>query len=248
MSDHVKLSASQIKTYSELCPRRWWYDQNRPRTTQPSAAFGSEMHRRLEIWLGQGIAPGDDTLEGATATAGLGLIPPPIHAEVERQFKFEHGGALYRGAVDYTVGYEPGERVVIGDHKSIGNLRYAKTEDELLDDSQRIIYAHEAAERYQVEHVTARWVYYQRATPSKKPKARAVEFSERRGMIRERFEDLHERRSLPIIQAKREDRGPSALPRNLESCSLFPPNGCPYKIECHKGIDPMEQLHAAIFL
>ena len=248
MSGLIKISASQIKTYNDLCPRRWWYDRHRERVQQPSAAFGSEMHLQLEGWLGTGAAPNNDTLEGQTATAGLGLIPPPLHAEVERRFAFEYGGALYRGAVDYTVGYVPGESVVIGDHKSIGNLRYAKTEDDLLQDGQRIIYAHEAAERYDVEHVTARWIYYQRATTKKKPKARAVEFSERRGMIRERFEDLHAKRSLPILQARREDRGPSALPRNLESCSLFPPNGCPYRVECHKGIDPMEQLHAAIFL
>lgn len=249
----MRISPSQIKTYHEICPRRWWYERHRPRVPQPSAEFGDRTHALLEHWLQRGItpeqsAPPEQALEAATATSGLGLIPPPAHAEVEIRFAFAFGGATYSGRVDFAAYYARGAYVLIGDHKTIGDLRHAKTEDDLLEDPQRIIYSYWAAQRYRVETVGARWVYYQRATPRRKARARAVEFAERSDMIAERMEDLHKRRSLPIVQARRDDLGPGALPRNLSSCSLFPPHGCPYREECHAGIDPMDALHAAIFL
>jgi len=36
------------------------------------------------------------------------------------------------------------------------------------------------------------------------------------------------------------------LPKNLESCHLFPPHGCPHRAECHRGMDPFDLLAASL--
>jgi hypothetical protein len=247
----VRISASQIKTWHEICPRRWYYERYRPRTQNDAAAAGERMHTVLENWLQFGAAPDLSTDAGRTAVAGLGLIPPPLHAQVEIGLTIPYrDGITYTGRVDFTAGYtrDRGGHVVVGDHKSIGSLARAKTTEDLAHDPQWIIYGHWAAEYYEVERVTGQWVYYQRTTMRRKRgTARKVEISATRSELADAFASQHERKSLPIAHAKRSGEIP---PRNLASCHLFPPHGCPYQRECHAtggGVDPLERLHASIF-
>jgi len=246
----VRISPSQIKTWHDLCPRRWYYERHRKRSQNEAAAAGERMHTVLERWLEYGTPPDLGTDAGRTAVAGLGLIPGPHVAQVELKFEHEHQGVTYNGRIDFAAGYEPGRFVLVGDHKSIGDIRRAKSIEDLRDDPQWVIYGHWAAEHYEVETVGGRWVYYQRTTKSR-PRGRAakVEFSASRSELRGRFQELHERRSLPIVQARTSGELP---PRNLKSCHLFPSrdpatSGCPYKRECHATLDPAERLHATIF-
>ncbi|MEC9048904.1 MAG: PD-(D/E)XK nuclease family protein [Planctomycetota bacterium] len=249
MPDPVGISPSQIKTYHEQCPRRWWYSRNRPRPPRRDddpAVFGDRVHLVLEDWLQYGTVLDLGTREGKTAIAGLGFLPPPKAALVEGKFSFVYDRVKYNGRIDFTTDYEQGQHITIGDHKTIGQLHRHKTEDELVWDPQRIIYSMWGVLRYRVQRVTARWVYYQRVTKSRKHgKSTVVEFTEEADMIRERFEDLHKRRSLPILNARLDDRGPTALPRNMENCNLFPPHGCPYREECHGGLSSIDRLKAA---
>jgi hypothetical protein len=224
------------------------------------------MHAVLERWLEYGTPPVLDEYEtstggakvptarcqaGRTAVSGLGLIPPPLHAQVEIGLTLPYrDGVTYTGRVDYTAGYTraSGGHVIVGDHKSIGSLARAKTHDELREDPQWIIYGHWAAEHYEVERVTGEWVYYQRTTQRRQRGiARKVTISASRSELADKFAEQHERKSLPIVQARRTGALP---PRNLGSCHLFPPHGCPYQRECHAtggGVDPLERMHAAIF-
>lgn len=253
MSALIPISPSQIASWHGLCPRRWWYDRNRPRTEHPAAAYGTAVHDILEQYQRWGTAPNmlhPDELKARhakTAVAGLGLLSPPMHAVAEEKFAFAFDRVRYNGRIDWWESYVQHEHVLIGDHKTIGDLARRKTEAELLDDAQRIIYSMWAVLRFGVKTVTARWVYYRRVTKAKKAgKAEAVQFTEGAEQIRERFADLHQKRSLPILDAKLRDLQGHQLPRNLKSCHLFPPHGCPHADECLRDVSPLDRAAASI--
>lgn len=236
-----RVSPSQIDRWRG-CQRRWWYDRNRPRGPQNVyAAFGDRMHLQLEGWLRDGTPPDMATAEGAAAVAGVPLLPPPGVGAVEKKFDMPFEGVHYNGRVDLLYDYVPAEHIVVNDHKSIGQLRRAKTPEDLLTDSQRIVYARWAATFFNVEHVTAQWTYMQR----KNPKAKAVRLREDRLIIELRFRELHQKYGLPIVAAK-QLTSPDSLPRNLSNCRLYPPDGCPHKAECHRGLEPIDLAIAAL--
>ena len=242
MTDPVRISPSQIATWN-TCPRRWWYSRNRPRGPEhPAAAFGTRTHAQLEEWLLHGKPPDPDTDEGRRALPGLAYLPLPRTAAVEVQFEMPEGAALYNGRIDFLFGYDPGRCIVVGDHKTTGDFRYAKTEEDLLDDPQRIVYSRWAAKTWGVDEVIATWVYYRRRGA---PKAMTITLSEPSTRTEERFQALHERVGLPIVQGRSEPI-PDSFPRNLSSCHLYPPNGCPFKNECHMGTEPADLLAAAL--
>ncbi len=250
MTDLVKISPSQINAWHDPafgCPSRWWYDRNRPRVQHPAAQYGTDVHQVLEDYQAIGKAPDLTTREGLTAVAGLGLLSPPRTAQVEISMSFAHDRVLYNGRIDFCEGYVPRKHVIVGDHKTIGTLSRHKTEAELLDDPQRILYSYWAMHTYRVDAVTARWIYYQRVTQSKKAgEAKAVQFTESAGDIAERFHDLHQKRGLPILDAKLRELTPPDLEKNLGACHMFPPHGCPHKTECHKTVSPLDIIAAAV--
>lgn len=241
----VKLSASQIESY-ERCPRRWWYERNRARTQHPSAAYGERVHDVLQSWHEYGTPPDLSTPEGRTAVAGLDLQPPPMVAQAEFSIKFSVDPVMYRGRIDLSFGYVPRESVTICDHKTTSDLRYAKTTDELHDNAQWLIYAEYARRTYGVERILGRWIYYQRESGSRKPKALTVEIEASADEIAERFADLHQRRSLPIVDAQ--GKHPSELARHFDACGLFPPHGCPFKSECHADATSEQRAAGALGL
>lgn len=172
---------------------------------------------------------------GLCAVQGLDLIPPPHVAIVETQFELPYQGVMYNGRIDFLHGYRPGVEVTIGDHKTISKLSRAKTPEQLLEDPQRIIYSAWAAVTFGVSHVRASWVYYQRTNP----RAKRVDLLEDSASIWQRFRRLHGRVGLPIYAAKQITH-PHAFPRNLDSCQLYPPHGCPYAAECLQGVSGAE--------
>lgn len=216
------VSPSQINTWSQ-CQRKWSFSRQRPKSNTPATLFGSRVHTILEDYLIEGKVPSPNTDEGRCAIAGLGNIPMPGTCQVEAKLDIVHDSVAYTGRIDFHTVTPEG--VTIGDHKTCKSLTYAKTKAELLDDPQRIIYSHWAAITYDVSEVTAMWVYYQR----KPPESRVVSFTEPASLIEMRFQELHRKYSLPIIQAQNAD--PFDLPQSLDHCDAY--GGCPYRKECH---------------
>ena len=262
MSAPITISPSQINAW-ETCPRRWWYERNRDRPQHPAAAAGSRTHTVLEGWLRDGtppdiggdpeivalgvMAPTDDQLAARTAIAGLGLIPEPGRVAVELPFEFVVAGVVYRGRIDYIDDYRATERITIADHKTIGDLRRRKTPEDLATDPQWIIYAFHACEAYDVAAVRGRWIYYQRVTRAKSRRtgrADVVEVHVTRAEARRRFWRLHTERAAVLVDAKRRALRPDALARRFESCALYPPHGCPHRVECHADVNPLERAAA----
>src|SRR5690606_36258316 len=85
--------------------------------------------------------------------------------------------AIYHGFGDWI---EPASRstrhlLVIGDHKSTVDFKWAHTEESLERDIQANIYARAVMQLYEVDAAIARWVYYRtRGAPKSHPVERKM--------------------------------------------------------------------------
>jgi RecB family exonuclease len=225
MTTRPHVSPSQINTFAR-CPRKWAFSRVAERNETPATKFGTKVHEILESWLLERKLPSANTQEGRCALEGLKHLPMPqsegLH--IEHPLEMEYDDVRYVGRIDFIHVAEAG--ITVGDHKTTKDLSYAKTEEDLLDDPQRIIYSHFIAQTFGVEDVEAKWVYYQRFPPA----SAVVSFSESSAAIEERFQELHNKYSLPIVQAHGVD--PMELPPNYEACGDF--GRCPFIDQCHK--------------
>ena len=223
------VSPSQIHTF-RACKRKWWYSRNRRRTSNRYAEFGSKVHAIREDWLNDGKPPDTSTKEGACALAGLEHLPAPGSALVEIRINLSVGGVDYLGFAD-VLEYQ--SRVWVHDHKTCGTFDYALTEEDLLDDPQRIIYSAWALEAFRPTHVGATWHYLRRNPPECRP----VSIVEDAQTVRERFHRLHVVDGQAIAAAQAAN-SPDPFPRSLNHCSAY--GGCPFKEECLQGVSPFE--------
>ena len=221
------VSPSQINTFKR-CPRRWGFSRVAERTSTPATRFGTRVHEILENWLEHKTLPSANTDEGLCALSGISHLPMPKTdgMVVEAPLDMVYDGVTYVGRIDLLI--VDGDAVTVLDHKTCSDLRWMKTEDELLDDPQRIVYSHWAATTQNVAHVTAKWVYYQK----RPPESRVVEFTESAETIAERFDELHKKYALRIIQSA--GRDPMTLEPNYDACGDY--GGCPHRTTCHKDL------------
>lgn len=233
------VSPSQIATWRK-CNRKWAYSRIRPRSENRYAAFGERAHAQAEQWLLEGTPPTSNTAEGRCILAGLEHLPLPKTAQVEVPFRFTASpddAFDFLGRIDFLYGYDPGKSIVVGDHKTTGDLGYAMNEAELLADPQRVIYSYWAATEFNVEFVAAQWVYYRRQPPASHP----VVVIEHRDQIADRFVEIHAEATAIVASIGRE---PRELPRNLEHCSAY--GGCPYRAECLVDVSPTDRFAAQL--
>lgn len=126
-------SASQVSTYED-CKRKWaWAKVERlPTSSGPAAELGSAVHEQLELWLKEG-KPLDLTSEaGKIGMEILYLLPAPCTPgmEVERLFGIEIGGHKLQGKKDFEILQRADGVPIVGDHKTTGDFRWAKTADQ----------------------------------------------------------------------------------------------------------------------
>ena len=139
MKPFVHWSPSQVDTFT-LCNRKWWFNKimGLDIPAHPSAVIGSAMHAELETYLEHG----DPKVLGPIARAGLEFLPKPGTVIIEHDIAplgLTAGGLPALGRIDcLDLRSEPPEVI---DHKSIGNLDYAKTSDELAKNVQMVVYA-----------------------------------------------------------------------------------------------------------
>jgi hypothetical protein len=117
--------------------------------------------------------------------------------------------------------------VVVGDHKSTTDFKWAKSEDELRNNTQSVLYAAEAMNRFGVEHAELRWVYYRtRSTPASKLVRLHVTRDEVATNM-ERIDGL----ATEIQQAYKTFEKAEEAPINARACDTF--GGCPYADRCN---------------
>ena len=242
-------SPSQFSTWS-ICKRKWAYSRFRPRVENKYADFGTRVHTILENWLTDRTPIDTTTAEGKTAVAGLPYLPLPGHALVEYNARPRMLVVTWDMRIDFLYGHVLRDTIVVGDHKTTGDWRWAKTPEQLADDPQRVVYSHWAASTLGLDHVTVHWRYYNRNDKTSRP----VLFEESADGIAERFDYMHREAVLLIIGAadfrkdfETDEEWVESLPRDetLEACSAF--GGCPYREECHSLIpaSDLARLHMA---
>lgn len=197
---------------------------------------------------------------GQIAYSGFHLLPPPGVVTVEGSFTCTTPASKWRGVKDGVYHLLDGQparlpdpstplvdrpHVVVMDHKTTSGKRsksrttgqleakWAHTPETLLTNVQAVLYAHSEMERWGVDEVTARWVYY--LTSGDKRDAWAVEAL---------FTRDHTQKAVAALDtmATEVHRLYSILPKNVRGVALTldpSPNacekfgGCPHKDTCN---------------
>lgn len=233
----VFVSATQIDTWRR-CRRKWAWDKldRIPRAQNRFAELGSRVHKVLEGWLRDGVPPDANTEEGRIAMAGIQHLPVPKTGLVESQFTFGFDGEdfLFTGFIDWQ-----NDDTVL-DHKTTGDLKWAKTPEDLAVDVQGTVYAAaKFVHNADLDEVLLRWIYYR---TKRAPKSLPVELRVPRSVC--------EKRMLPIVNdardiAKARRTGGTALDfePNVNECDAF--GGCAYVKHCQlTSVQRMKALMA----
>lgn len=229
----MELSATQIKKFRD-CERLIGFEYNEHIKPLPTdkQQFGSDVHKQLENWFRKGKAP-DRSAPGQVAASGLKWLPTPDRSfGVEKKFELQWLPSVFMiGYVDLAV---PSDRLVI-DHKSTSDLRWAMTTEQLATDPQAIIYAVWGMVEWQVNEVTARWVYYAASNPktgARKPRGcKPIEcsFNSKEQSFMSLVGQIT-KDSRRIVEIRRSGEKGLELKASPGSCGNF--GGCPHRELC----------------
>lgn len=257
------LSASQITTYRE-CARKWaWSYIAGIKTPQhPKAALGDEVDKeQLQPYLRDG-RPFDYSKpsgSGYIAAAGLAFLPPPQSPGIQLQKSFEmpsptwidgkHVGFGYRGYMDLWLpdsGVVPGFSggvPFVGDFKTTGNLRWQKTEKQLLEDVQAMLYGFYALYETRAKKIDFSWIYFQTEGARKSKRTNLVGISNIH--IAEQFLKINEigKEMHGVRYGSTPCTNPLDLPPNPDMCEAY--GGCAYRDRCNLSPSQIVDAHAA---
>ena len=220
-------SPSQVNKYDD-CPRLWaWdYPEGFRAPSKASAAWGTEAHRQAENWFRYATPPDLSTPQGRAVAKSLPMLPTPgAHLEVEKDFRFEEDGLVFRGQVDLEYLSEDGPYII--DHKTTADFSWALTEESLRHDTQAVIYAKAAMDRFGTDSVTLHWNYMLRT--SSKPRSKQVKVKVTREEIEAAFEEVKEK-AKEIEQVRKAGIRAFDLPIVADSCGKY--GGCPHQERC----------------
>ena len=225
------VSASQISTFRE-CPRKWYFDKivRLPRTSTSATELGSRVHAVLEAYL-RGEVESIDTSDevGQIAASGLGYLPPvssvlEIERSLEGDMALDDAPVPVQGYVD-VIDARSNE---ILDHKTTSSQRYIKTQKELRDNVQMIMYATAYLRRFpQESHVTLTHIYY----GTKKRWSKKVSVKVSREHVEAQWTAIKET-ITQMIEVSRADNAGDA-PTCYEACDNY--GGCPYRGQCFRA-------------
>ncbi len=154
----------------DACGRKWglYAIDKVPQKDKPSAQLGQRAHAELEEWLNEGTFPKYDRLINSGA---LEEFPQPKHPElkVERVFAFAFCPSSNPDDLVVWWGFKDAEwRDTVFDLKSTSDLRWAKTVEELVKDTQAVVYAVDNMLNTGQDSCTLSWVYFTTRGPLKK--------------------------------------------------------------------------------
>ena len=135
----MRFSASQVKTYLD-CNRKWYFEKvvfpDERGQGGAGAQLGTEVHADIEGFLSGG------ELQHELLAENFFLYNLPEHTERRVEWEFEAVGfaAPGKGFVDLVLINEHNKTILIVDHKTTKDWKYAKTSDELREDPQALLY------------------------------------------------------------------------------------------------------------
>lgn len=197
-------------------------------------ARGSNVHKQLEDYLLSGVLP-DSTIAGQIAQAGLHLIPQSDEQYIEvslSEFTVSSLPIAFKGFIDV---YIPGEPPHIIDHKTTSAFKWAKTEEQLKENIQMIIYARHVLEHVSAEEIDLTHIYYLTKPPyaSKKVTTRVTKEE-----VFTRFEEL-----LTIVERmiSASISTIDATEKNSKNCYAYG-RRCPHYDSCFHTLGTMEKI------
>lgn len=230
-------SPSQVAT-AELCFRKWAFLKIDKRTPPSNkfAAWGTKTHGHLEAWFLHRTPP-PDTPEGRAARAILAHLPPPQTPgiEVEKEIRATLGGVPFKGYIDLRI-LEGRDVPFVSDHKTTGDLKWAKTPDDLVNDVAATIYAYDTMCAVNSTACDLQWTYATRHKSTKTlPVRRRVTLDEIRPRLDKTAIKVAEMRTIF-------EHAPPALevPYDAGGCEAF--GGCPFRDDCN--LSPQERIRS----
>ena len=232
-------SASQIETF-EMCNRKWWYNKRLKLKVPPtkSTNTGSLVHGEIERYL----ETGDESKLGIIARSGLTklrelralnpCVELPIGVDKRKGLGTGSPLILLAGVPGegYIDVYVPGKHAIpqVWDHKTTGQMRYAKSEAELRLNHQLISYARAAQvvegkldSPIEVGHIVylTESPYTNRVTGT----TLSPEHIEKRIQVLDGV--------VSLMKQVADVRNEISVTPTWEACSAY--RGCPFKERCH---------------
>ena len=235
----ILLSASQLELYRD-CPRKWGFKYLDGIVTppHPAALLGTEVQdEQIDPYLLTGRGFDFSRPSGEIAQKLVPLLPAPQSPGLVLRRKFEipspSGLFSYRGEFDI---YASDSKIVpglvggvplLGDIKTTGNLKYAKTAEKLRTDIQAQLYAMVILFEEPTDELDAVWFY---------TRTRGAPKAERHHV---RLIASHVAEQFKIIDALGKEcatikvQAPTAadLPPNARMCDAY--GGCPFRSICN---------------
>lgn len=205
----------------------------------PSKDFGTDVHALVAAWL---TAPGampdvdsdidwqqDDKQRAVNVALSLLPLVPAMGSltkdNVERWSEYPLNGSVHRGRVDFFH-WDTERWAVINDIKTLSDLRYVRTAQELESDWQAVSYALWAMGYLAAEDVTVKFLYV-RTRPPHYTRVVEVQWS------RKDRDNLYK---LVVAEKAKMD----AVVANYGSFAEVPPTetacgaygGCPFRMQC----------------
>lgn len=241
--DQILLSATQLQLWTE-CKRKWGfkYLERLPDPPKPGAALGTEVQdEQVDPWLRDGRTFDFTRRSGEIAQKLVPLLPAPISTgkspglEVRKKFLMPSPTGLfaYRGEFDL---YAPdsvivpglkGGRVFLGDVKTTGNPKYAKTEESLRKDIQCQLYSMDIMYETGQDELDAVWFY----TKTKgSQRAWRVHLHVKAPDVVEQFQKI-DAEGAELVTTRLSKPKIDDLPPNPRMCGEY--GGCPYNKVCN---------------
>ncbi len=217
--DPDELSPSHVQLWSD-CPRKEAFQYRMGLTTPSakSAQAGNEVHDFIDKGRSDFEYEWEGYAVGKMAKNLVAKTPADITAR-EEHFHSVIDGVKFHGYVDFQ------NPLLIGDYKTTSKKKYVKTVEELETNIQRLIYTESFPE------VTDNlWLY---GIWDTKCSVVPVSMKVDRVKDRERFK-LRVLKPAEEILATAKDVDPLSLPlpKDPDTCRLYPPLGCPFKSKC----------------
>lgn len=239
------LSASQVETY-RLCKRKWGFVYLAGLRTEGNSAaeLGKRVHTVLENYLNTGVVDYTDKEASDIAADSLTVQPEPHSVKTEAAFAF----TSIRPTGDFITwrGYKDAERLgSVWDHKTTGNLAYAKTSEDLLTDVQATIYAvDQFIKNPTLTAVALQWTYMRTKGAKKTVPVLAtrepVEAEAAFRTIEVTGEEICKAYEKALDVPDPEAYVLKNLEPTPEACSAF--GGCPFQGKCN--LSPKEKIRS----
>jgi len=223
------VSASQVDLFRR-CPRLWFYERvlDKRRPASPAMLGGKEIHTKIETWVQTGELPAaDDPHFGLVVGASQIIVRHP-RLRVELEFKIEtyKGGPDWVGFIDL---FDPDAvPVKITDHKTISDLRYIKTPEEIRTNVQMISYAKWAIDEFKQDSAAVGHLYYRTRGKAKVIEG-PIEVVDRQH-VEEQWGDFLGTVREMVAVSEADNRDPMEVPPNTESCGMY--GGCYFRQDC----------------